>query len=198
MGRKHKRPRVVVWTFDDECAMLAFLEFRIGQGETDRVRHIQAIVQHLSENRAKTFTVSQVEEKLIEIQNQAVRKARKGTIFSEGLKVLSRFPHEENVGRLKQQLVDEYLANMIRSEKRQLRSDSRGLDSSSQSRPRRRHLVPAEIPESPSPHGTVSEYRRSRLNLPAREDTSPLAKRRLFADKVWVLISPPPNSTACV
>lgn len=187
MGRKHKRPRVT-WGFDDECTMLAFLEFRIGRGETDRVRNIHAIVQHLSETRPQRFTAAQVEDKLNEIQNQAMRKPRKGTIFSEGLKVLSKLPHDERVNRLKQQLDDELLADMMREKRPRLRSDSHGTDAS---RPRsRKHLTPAEIPESPSSRrvlSTASGHKRSRSNLSSRDSASPLVKRSHFAAQVRLM-----------
>ncbi|OKL64177.1 hypothetical protein UA08_00534 [Talaromyces atroroseus] len=152
--------------------MLAFLEFRIGQGELDRVRNVEAIAQHLWQDRSRRLTSSQVEDKLKEIQSQTTRKRRRGTIFTEGLRVLSDYPHEGHVRRLKQQLDDEYVMHM-HSQDRVTRSTSRGLGSS-QPQARKR----TEIPESPSP-GRLLSTKKPRFHLSPRQ--SPLARRNQLA-----------------
>lgn len=178
-GRKHKKPRVA-WNFDDECSMLAFLEFRISQGEMDRVRNIEAIANHLGKKRSRRFTSSQVEDKLNEIQNQTTRKRRRGTIFADGLKALPSLPHEENVLRLKQELIDEFVMNM-HSQDRVTRSASRGLGSSQSQR--RKRVSGIEIPESLSPNRVLST-RASRFRLSATKSISPLARKSRFLDQV--------------
>lgn len=179
MVGKHKKPRAA-WNFDDECSMLAFLEFRIGQGEMDRVRNIEAIAHHLWKKRSRRFTSSQIENKLNEIQNQTTRKRRRGTIFTDGLRALSSLPHEENVLRLKQELKDEYVMNM-HSRDRVTRSASRSLVSSQPQR--KKHVSGIEIPESPSPSRVLST-RASRFHLSATKSTSPLARKTRFPDQV--------------
>lgn len=175
MGRKHKKRRIVAWEIDDECLMLAFLDFRISQQYVDPAKNVEAIVEHLWEKRSKRFTVSQVEDKLNEIQNNVPRKTRKGTIFDRGLRALSHIPHEEKVKRLKQHLFDEFVMS-AHSIGRKTRSTSRGLGSSQLQRSKH------EIPETPSP-SRVRSTRKSNAYLSPRQGTSPLAKRSRFEDQ---------------
>ncbi|KAL3713590.1 hypothetical protein TMatcc_002293 [Talaromyces marneffei ATCC 18224] len=175
MGHKHRKPRVA-WNFDDECSMLAFLEFRISHGEMDRIKNIEAITLHLRKKRSKRFTSSQIEDILNEIQNQTTQKRRRGTVFTDGLRALSSVPHEENVLRLKQELEDEFVMNM-QSQERVTRSASRSLGSSQPQR--KKHVSGLEIPESPSSSRALST-RASRFRLSATKSTSPLARKRHF------------------
>lgn len=162
--------------------MLAFLEFRLGHGETDRVRNVEAIAQHLWQQRSKRFTASQVENRLNEIQHEATRKRRRGTIFDEGIRVLSNLPHSEDVRRLKQELEDEYLINMY-SRDRVTRSTSHGLGPSQLNT--RKRVLDTATPESPSPSpGRMLSTKRSRVNLSPREGTSPLARKSLLVNEV--------------
>lgn len=180
MGAKRKKAKVAAWNFDDECSMLAFLEFRISHGELDRVKNVEAIAQHLRKKVSKRFTTSQIEDKLNEIQNQTTRKRRRGTILTDGLKALSSLPHEETVLRLKQELHDEFVMNM-HSQERVTRSASRGLGSSQPQR--KKHVSDLEIPESPSPSRTLST-RRSRFHLSPAKSTSPLVRKSRLTDQV--------------
>lgn len=156
---------------------------------------LEIFVQRLSETRPRRFTAAQVEDKLNEIQSQTMEKTRKGTIFTEGLKVLSKLSHDERVNYLRQQLEDELLAAMMREKIPRLRSQSHGAGSSRSWS--RKHLTPAEIPESPSPRrvlSTASKHKTSSSKLSSRESVSPLARRRQFAAEVglmsdfWILL----------
>lgn len=178
MGRP-KKPRVA-WNFDDECSMLAFLEFRISHGERDRVRNIEAITNYLGKKRSKKFTISQVEDKLNEFQNKTTRKRRRGTIFTDGLKALSSLPHEEHVLRLKQELDDEFVMNM-HSQDRLTRSGSRSLGFSRSQRGK--YASGSEIPESPPP-SRLRSTRASRFHISTTKSTSPLARKSRVRDQV--------------